>query len=445
MRARDPVWAVLAILGIAILPGLVRAITPIGTRFLITSNGNFSDVAVDAGGNFVVVWQGYDVGGVWVQRFGRNAEARGDPIRLAAAGQASVASDADGNFIVVWTAFDSISGQRFAANGTVQGEPFVAARGDANIGPVDVGADSAGNFVVAWQDYKTAVSPPCERVASFAHFDLKAQRFDRDAAPQGVPVVVSPCLGYGAGGVGVAGDAAGRFILAWDEPFSGHLARHLTGTGLGPLSEVTSSGSYGPDVASDAAGNFVVVWSGRRGAEDFVLQGRRFDPQGVPRGPEFDIAANGFDGGVGSTLAGDLLVVVWDEPPKSVAGIRLACDGDECPAPIVTTTTTTTSSTLPCTTPQCRLSSIVRRPACAGQPLPGSVQHSLDRAVGLLDRAGAASGKKVASLRRRAGQLLRRAGRLATKASRARRATLSKECAAELRAVVTQIAGELRK
>src|SRR5262245_64951019 len=52
----------------------------------------------------------------------------------------------------------------------------------------------------------------------------------------------------------------------------------------------TTGAQAGPGVASDAQGNFVVAWQDTRGTGTGIF-GRRFDAAGLPRGGEFQASA----------------------------------------------------------------------------------------------------------------------------------------------------------
>jgi hypothetical protein len=93
--------------------------TPRGTEFQVntytTSNQSVPAVAVDAGGNFVVVWHGYHQEdgssfGIFGQRYDAAGAPRGGEFRIntyTTNGQIfpGVAMDAGSNFVVVWTSF----------------------------------------------------------------------------------------------------------------------------------------------------------------------------------------------------------------------------------------------------------------------------------------------------------------------------------------------------
>jgi len=94
-------------------------------------------------------------------------------------------------------------------------------------------------------------------------------------------------------------DGSGHFVVTWvgpDGDYDGIFARRYRSSGvpLGPqfrVNETTADVQYGPAVGADAAGNFVVVWESFNGSNEWDVFGRRFSPDGTPRGPEFRVNA----------------------------------------------------------------------------------------------------------------------------------------------------------
>ncbi|MFH1921845.1 MAG: trypsin-like serine protease, partial [Planctomycetota bacterium] len=128
-------------------------------------------VAMDDGGDFVVSWTSYgqdgDLDGVYARRYGLNTVPKGSEFRvntttLNRQDGSAVAMDASGNFVVVWAAYrhpaDSsewgIFGQRYNAAGTALGGEFLinTATGDDQM-DAHVAMDADGDFVVTWSSY----------------------------------------------------------------------------------------------------------------------------------------------------------------------------------------------------------------------------------------------------------------------------------------------------
>jgi len=142
-------------------------------------------VAMDADGDFVVAWQSYLQTGnfddVFAQRYDAAGAKQGTEFQVntfIASSQAfpAVAMDADGDFLVVWTDYYGLDGsskgvfaQRYDAAGAPQGSEFhVNAFTTGNQIAPAVAMDPDGDFVVAWQSY----------LQDYSSYGIFAQRYD---------------------------------------------------------------------------------------------------------------------------------------------------------------------------------------------------------------------------------------------------------------------------
>jgi hypothetical protein len=143
----------------------------VGSEFQVntyTTNDQYAPaVAVDAGGNFVVVWASYGQdgsgAGVFGQRYAAGGAAVGGEFRVNTYTTGiqfvpAVAMDAGGNFVVVWQSYTQdgsgrgIFGQRYAAGGAPVGSEFRVNTYTTNDQSFPaVAMDAGGNFVVVWQ------------------------------------------------------------------------------------------------------------------------------------------------------------------------------------------------------------------------------------------------------------------------------------------------------
>jgi hypothetical protein len=141
----------------------------VGPEFLVntyTSDTQYSpQVALGRSGDFAVVWtsvgQDGSVTGIFGQRFDAAGVKRGPEFQVnsyttGTQGQPRVAVDRGGNFIVVWHSDTpdqsfGIFGQRFDASGAKVGPEFAvnAYTPNGQYNP-SLAVDSRGNFVVAW-------------------------------------------------------------------------------------------------------------------------------------------------------------------------------------------------------------------------------------------------------------------------------------------------------
>jgi hypothetical protein len=218
-------------------------------------------VAIDASGNFIVAWQsgGQDGSefGIYAQRYNPAGVPQGLEFRVnttTADDQVApaVAMDADGDFVVVWSDYFDSFAQRFNAAGVPQGAEF-------RINPVVVGGsvdpavamDADGDFVVAWFDYGTDVQ-----------YDVLARRYSAAGVPLGDPFPVNTFTTSHQSSPTVAMDAEGEFVVAWtsygqDGSSSGVYAQRYgtrsTPT-VGTLSDIPDPVTGGNSITLSASG-----------------------------------------------------------------------------------------------------------------------------------------------------------------------------------------------
>ncbi|ESQ87280.1 hypothetical protein ABAC460_19855 [Asticcacaulis sp. AC460] len=127
---------------------------------------NNAKVAMDADGDFVVVWQSNgqdgDNNGVYGQRFNASGVAQGSEFKVntyttSGQGSPSVAMDADGDFVVTWASnfqdgdVYGVYGQYYTAAGVAVGSEFLVNTYTTNTQiRTDVRMDDDGDFIVAW-------------------------------------------------------------------------------------------------------------------------------------------------------------------------------------------------------------------------------------------------------------------------------------------------------
>jgi hypothetical protein len=307
----------------------------LGSEFQVntyTTNSQIRpSVAMDAAGNFVVAWASYDQdgsdSGVFAQLFDaagvpRGAEFRVNTYTTGRQSFPSVAMDASGNFMVTWDGYDQdgsgvgVFAQRFnAAAARLGGEfrvntftPYAQRLASAALAP-------SGSFVVAWG------SSGSQDGSGYGVF---AQRFDAAGLPLGAEFQVNTYTPNNQERPSLAMDPNGNFVVAWHQyGTNGIFAQRFDGAGvrLGAEFRVNTdtAGQQGsPAVAMDASGNFVVAWhdttdAGSPGADSSVSAGL-FDASGVPRGMEFQVNSytTGFQWFPSAAMdASGNFVIVW--------------------------------------------------------------------------------------------------------------------------------------
>ncbi len=275
--------------------------TPAGEQFLVNTTKSQeqsnSSIATDADGDFVVTWTSRNQDtpssrGIYAQRYSKDGAPVGGEIAIntfVTGDQihSSVAMDANGNFVVVWESNgqpgdDSwgIRGQLFNADGTKKGAEFqINTYTTADQRHASVSMDATGNFVVAW-DSVQGVSEGRE---------INARRFDRDGNPLGDEFNVNVASAGNQQNPNVKVLKTGGFIVTWtgtDSSGQGIYARQYGANGL-PLSGAdgdefvvnrvsttnTTSESGNQNfaaVGADGSGNFGFAWTGNQGSDGDV-------------------------------------------------------------------------------------------------------------------------------------------------------------------------------
>ncbi|WP_428940191.1 hypothetical protein [Fontivita pretiosa] len=293
-----------------------------------------SDVAVDADGDWLVVWasnlQDLSGDGIYAQRFNSSGQPVDSEFRVNTAVNGAqtapaVAIDADGDFVVVWQSGpgqDSsgygIYAQRYSAAGVALGGEFrVNSFTDGDQYAPAVAMDAAGNFVIAWtsslQDGSIAA--------------VYAQRYDAAGTPLAQEFRVNTTTdGYQyAPSIGMDPDGSG-FVIAWvsdgqDGSDGGIFAQRYDAAGV-PLGDEFAVNSFttgtqdAPCVAMDSQGDFVIAWQsgGMHDGSGYGVYAQRYNALGLPQGGEFRVntytTSSQFDPDVAIDADGDF-VITW--------------------------------------------------------------------------------------------------------------------------------------
>lgn len=305
MNWMDRGWAAIE----RVEPRRLLALTPAGSEFLVNTDQEFwqsqSAVAMNAAGDFVVVWDDYfgainQPGDIYGQRFNAAGVPQGIDFRVNefTTGYRSgpaVATDAEGNFVVAWTStnqgltsFD-VFARRFDANGTPQGDEFrVNVHTPDRQGQPSVTMLPVGGFVVTWESFWQ--DEPFDRIY--------ARRYGADGQAQGGEIRVSAYTSSYQRSPAVAADADGDFVVVWHStspPHRGMYARRYSADGTPQGGEFRvnthTTGAKGfAHLAMHRDGSFVVAWQseGQDGAS-YGIYARRYHPNGAPEGDEFRV------------------------------------------------------------------------------------------------------------------------------------------------------------
>jgi len=245
-------------------------------------------IGMDADGDFVVSWQstGQDdpaaagATGVYAQRYNAAGVAQGSEFRVntfttGSQNNTAIALDADGDFVVIWQSFGQdepaqanfggIYAQRYNAAGVAQGGEFRVNTVTTNSQTLPaIALDADGDFVVSWQSIGQ----------DGGGTGVYAQRYNAAGVAQGSEFRVNSFTTNAQSNTTIALDADGDFVVSWqsngqDEPaqatLSGIYAQRYNAAGVAQGSEfqvntfVTRTQSF-PAIALDADGDFVVSW-----------------------------------------------------------------------------------------------------------------------------------------------------------------------------------------
>jgi hypothetical protein len=233
-------------------------------------------VAVQGDGDFLIAWgssfqDGNDIG-VFARRFDSAGAALASEFQVNAytssrQAEASAAVNADGDFVIVWSSNGQdgshygVFGRRFDASGAPQATEFqVNTYVYLAQSHPDVDLNGPGDFVVAW---------------SSSHQDIGAygvfgQRFDSAGTPQAAEFQINSYVTSSQLRSEVVLQNNGGVIASWqslgqDGSANGIFARRFSAANLPLATEFqvntyTSDSQFGVAIDADAEGDFVIAW-----------------------------------------------------------------------------------------------------------------------------------------------------------------------------------------
>ena len=244
--------------------------TKVGGEFLVNtttgSDQRAPDVAMDAGGGFVVVWEGNGTGdtyGVFVQRFDAAGVKQGSEtlINTSTTGQqkqASIAIDGSGKFVVAWyNANDQqVYARRYDAAGTPLSSEFVVNTTSAGIQwHPSVGMNATGQFVIAWRDEvgKNIFAQRYDAAGSAQGGEFQVNiDVDNESDPQ---VAVYSDGGFAISFTRTVGTNSDVYVRRYDS----------NGNTVGAevrVNATTASNQMNDSIAMLPSGDFLVAWQG---------------------------------------------------------------------------------------------------------------------------------------------------------------------------------------
>ena len=289
----------------------------------------FSSVAMDADGDFVITWTDSaldgSLNGVYAQRYNAAGEAQGSEFRVNAGTvgdqeYSAVAMDVEGNFVVTWQSYGAdgdgwgIYAQRYDAVGVAQGSQFrVNSTTTSDQQYASIAMDDSGDFVITWQSESQDGSG----------WGIYGQRFNSAGIAQGIEFLVNTTTSGDQQYASVAIDAAGDFVVSWSSDGQ-------DGDGYGIYAQLYDDGGFQkggeflvntttigaqnqPTVAMNAAGGFVVSWSseGQDGSGSGIIA-QQYTAAGSPLGTEVVVNSTTTDNQITPSVAmdanGDFLI-----------------------------------------------------------------------------------------------------------------------------------------
>jgi hypothetical protein len=286
---------------------------------------------MDADGDFAVVWQsiGQDGsgGGIYGQRFNSSTVAQGSEFRINSPTtynqlHPDVAMDASGNFVAVWdsewTGYDGhwegVFGQRYNADGSKAGGEFlVNTITQWSQARPAVAMEADGDFIVAWQS----------ATGTYDYEEIRFQRYAANGSTVGVETTANTYLNNPQVYPDIAIAPDGSFLIVWqslgqDGSGYGLYGQRFAanGTPIGSefaINTVTSGDQADVTVAYGPTGEFIIGWVASDGHGSGVFA-RAYDANGVP------LDATEFRVNSYTTSTQTSPAVVWDDITIAMAG-----------------------------------------------------------------------------------------------------------------------------
>ena len=259
-------------------------------------------IAMDAAGNFVVVWSSYgqdgSSNGVFGQRFDPNCNPAGEEFQVDTTSfgnqtEPAVAMDVAAGFVVAWhgpraieDANEDIFAQRFDPNGLHLGDEFRvnSNTSDEQLCPA-VAMNDDGSFIVVWESMN--IPEEGKKAICGQLYDSAGVEFGAEFV---INVEASVCR-Y----PDVAADANGNFTVVWmrDKSSNSIMARLYnadgsTGMDAFEASTIRFSSVTQPSIAMNAVGSFVVAWDGDPNLASLDdVHARLYEPNSTAAGEQF--------------------------------------------------------------------------------------------------------------------------------------------------------------
>ena len=305
-----------------------------------TGSQVFPAVSMDASGDFVVTWESYGQDGsnygIYAQRYNALGAALGSEFKVNTYTTSlqrlpSVAMDAVGDFAIVWESLGQdgssfgIYAQRYNSAGTAQGNEFAVNSYTKNSQTApSIAMDAAGEFVIAWSSYGLDGSNSGVYEKRFSNIGISlGSEISVNTFTTGVQIRPS-----------VAMDRAGEFAIAWQSNIQdgsgyGIYAQLYNNVGFArggefKVNTFTTGDQRRPSLAMDPTGEFVIAWqSDAQDGSNYGVYAQRYSTDGVAQGNEFRIntftAISQRNPSVATDANGDF-AIAWESGAEDFSG-----------------------------------------------------------------------------------------------------------------------------
>ena len=276
-----------------------------GDNFKINEDTEYKNqcsptVAIDANGNFVIVWRDDSDQSIYGQCYSSNGTKLGNNFKISETivpsyeNHPAIAMDINGNFVVAWHDLNLLHYcQRYNNEGIKQGNNFLLDGSGANQYYPDIVMDENGNFIVAWGDNR-----------DYRANDIYCRMFNYDGTSMSTSFLVSDPLAAYQSDPRIAIDGNGNYVVVWEdtrnEPswnFGDVYGQRISSNGalIGSNFKVNDNTDYTYQAGAAIAvnkndGRFWVVWDDYRfGWGNPDIYGRIFSSDGQPTQPSLRI------------------------------------------------------------------------------------------------------------------------------------------------------------
>ncbi|MGH6649416.1 DUF4347 domain-containing protein, partial [Aquabacterium sp.] len=257
-------------------------------------------VAADANGNYVVVWEDATTTHVYGRMYNADGTPKASEFRIntntaTTKDQPTVAMDANGNFVVAWRSVTQdgagygIYAQRYNASGVAQGSEFRVNTTTASDQSSPAIAMNTLGFVITWTSLGQDGSAE----------GVYAQRYNASGVAQGSEFRVNTTTANIQKDSQIGMDSSGNFVIAWssyaqDGSGYGVYAQRYNASGVAQGAEFrvnvsTTGEQILSDVSMNASGNFVIAWhdSSAVDGSGYGVFARTYNSSGVAQTSEF--------------------------------------------------------------------------------------------------------------------------------------------------------------